>query len=809
MVDETAGLLESRDDRVRPDWAPGESIISTDRVRWAVSMFSPFKSPGTDGIYPVLLQKSLDMIIDRVVTIFKACLAWGYVPKSWRTVRAVFIPKPGRPAYDQAKSFRTISLTSFLLKTLERLIDRYIRDGALRTSPLHRNQHAYLPGKSTETALHSLVGRIEGALGRKEFALAAFLDIEGAFDNARFKAIEQALKEKHVPNAIVRWIVEMLETRKVEATLGGHTVRIKVKQGCPQGGVLSPLLWCILVDSLLRRLNGRDYYCQFYSDDGVIVIIGIDLGTVCDVMQAAFRNLERWCTEMKLSVAPHKLELVLFTRRKNLQGWRAPKLFGTTLEKVPQAKVLGVILDSKLTWKDHLEAKCQRAVVALWQARRAVGKSWGLNPAIMAWLYKMVIRPMLTYAALVWWERTLLKCGQDRLRRIQRMACLAISGAMRTTPTAAMELMLDLVPLDLYVQGLAMTSAHRLMTTGNWRCRRGVNGHSGIRELIMHQIPTLELPCDLTSAIYRFDQRYQILIPSREEWQNQEGLWREEEIVCFTDGSRVKKQQLSGAGVFSSDLGIEESFRLGRFATVPQAEVFAILMCCRNQKMQELEGKRVSICSDSRSALGALKAHKVRSKLAGECQMALNEVGQRNSVRILWVPGHMGIQGNEEADQLAKEGSSVRLVGPEPAIGLATSTVRESIADWMRKSQEKQWKMVTGCRQAKLSLIGTNCPFAKRAISLPRVKLKALVEFVTGHCRLRKHMSNIGIEEDPTCELCQGGEETPEHFLWSCDALDLQRITWFGPGTVEARTLLDRPLRELLGFIKSTRRFSP
>ncbi len=101
----------------------------------------------------------------------------------------------------------------------------------------------------------------------------------------------------------------MLETRKVEATLGGHTVRIKVKQGCPQGGVLSPLLWCILVDSLLRRLNGRDYYCQFYSDDGVIVIIGIDLGTVCDVMQAAFRNLERWCTEMKLSVAPHKLEL--------------------------------------------------------------------------------------------------------------------------------------------------------------------------------------------------------------------------------------------------------------------------------------------------------------------------------------------------------------------------------------------------------------------------------------------------------------------------------------------------------------------
>ena len=76
------------------------------------------------------------------------------------------------------------SLThSFLLKTLERLVDRFIRDDTLIKYPLNENQHAYMAGKSTDTALHVLVGKIEKALYNKEYALSVFLDIEGAFNN--------------------------------------------------------------------------------------------------------------------------------------------------------------------------------------------------------------------------------------------------------------------------------------------------------------------------------------------------------------------------------------------------------------------------------------------------------------------------------------------------------------------------------------------------------------------------------------------------------------------------------------------------
>jgi hypothetical protein len=71
---------------------------------------------------------------------------------SWRHIKVVFIPKPGKLLF-QVKSLRPISLMSFVLKTLEKLLNRHIRGSALVEKPLHRNQFAYRAGMSTETAL--------------------------------------------------------------------------------------------------------------------------------------------------------------------------------------------------------------------------------------------------------------------------------------------------------------------------------------------------------------------------------------------------------------------------------------------------------------------------------------------------------------------------------------------------------------------------------------------------------------------------------------------------------------------------------
>lgn len=104
----------------RHDWQTAGSVIDEDKIRWAISGFSPFKSPGPDGVRPALLQWGLVALMPHLVGMFRASIALRYVPSKWREVRVVFIPKPGKMDYSLPKSFRPISLTSFFLKTMER-----------------------------------------------------------------------------------------------------------------------------------------------------------------------------------------------------------------------------------------------------------------------------------------------------------------------------------------------------------------------------------------------------------------------------------------------------------------------------------------------------------------------------------------------------------------------------------------------------------------------------------------------------------------------------------------------------------------
>jgi hypothetical protein len=191
-------------------------------VRWAIDGFGTFKAAGEDGIFPGLLQHGIEIIIGHITKIVAACLAYGYIPLAWRTVRVIFIPKPGRDSYELANSFRPISLTSFFLKTMERL-DSYIRAGPWKFFPLMESQYAYQRGRSTEAALHDLVQKIEGSLNQKEFALGVFLDIDGAFDNSSFGSMDAVSGEHGVVLTLRRWIDAMLRCRSVRVEISGSS----------------------------------------------------------------------------------------------------------------------------------------------------------------------------------------------------------------------------------------------------------------------------------------------------------------------------------------------------------------------------------------------------------------------------------------------------------------------------------------------------------------------------------------------------------------------------------------------------------
>jgi hypothetical protein len=223
----------------RENWEVSRRVINYDKLKWAVFSFQPYKSPGIGGIMPVMLQQDFELLAGKLMMLLRASLALGCIPRSWKHIRVVFIPKPGKQL-SQAKSLRPISLMSFILKTLEKLLDRYISGGVLVEKPLHQNQFAYRAGMSTETSLFQVVHTLEKSLSHKEMALGAFLDIEGAFDNTSFNAITTAAGERGLEETCCRWLGSMLESRLVHTSLMDSSLTAKVVGGCAQGGVLSP-----------------------------------------------------------------------------------------------------------------------------------------------------------------------------------------------------------------------------------------------------------------------------------------------------------------------------------------------------------------------------------------------------------------------------------------------------------------------------------------------------------------------------------------------------------------------------------------
>ncbi|CAG9823164.1 unnamed protein product [Phaedon cochleariae] len=168
------------------------------------------------------------------------------------------------------------------------------------------------------------------------------------------------------------------------------------------------------------------------------------------------------------------------------------------------------------------------------------------------------------------------------------------------------------------------------------------------------------------------------------------------------------------------------------------------------------------------------------------CLETLNALGSQNRLTLAWVPAHTGYEGNEEADSLARAGANKALNGPEPFCGIAKAIQKTSIKSWMQTESQEWWNNSPGMRQAKEFIKKPSPTFTEYLLSQKRSSTRILLGLLTGHCRLNKHMSTIGLTEELLCRFCQEKEETAVHILCHCEGLSRLRFLTLSeekPGT--------------------------
>ena len=475
---------------------PEAAFFTSDKIAVAIKSFGDFKAAGTDGIPPCVLKNLGPIALNRLRCMFQASYLLGYVPTCWREARIIFIPKMGKTDYSQPRSFRPITLSSFVMKTMERVVLWHLNDTTLKENPLSKNQHAFRRGHSTESALSNMVEQIEHALARDKFALGVFLDIQGAFDNVQPHYISDAMRLKKLSETLIRWYSHYLRYRQVRLDYNGIQRKRYLTRGTPQGGVLSPVMWNIAFDSLLDMFKeGWVSICGF-ADDAGLLTVGTNLAVLRSRMQSAVNKAITWGKEAGLAFSPPKTVAVLFTTKYKYTLPAPLTVSGVEIAYSKQVRYLGVILDQKLTWHQHIDSKIKEAKQKLLRVRNATGKLWGFPPIMGRWLYLSVVRPALTYGALVWSRVCRFEGVRRQLERLNRLALLTLGHFRRSTPTAGLEVLSYIPPLDISIKGEAAMGAYRTREHQIWPTNKTsgtVKSKEGHRKTCQTYLNALEI----------------------------------------------------------------------------------------------------------------------------------------------------------------------------------------------------------------------------------------------------------------------------------------------------------------------------
>uniref|UniRef100_A0A7E4W555 Reverse transcriptase domain-containing protein n=2 Tax=Panagrellus redivivus TaxID=6233 RepID=A0A7E4W555_PANRE len=337
--------------------------------------------------YLLLKQCSTGLALP-ISIIFNASLSSGAVPSLWRS--GILKPLFKKGDRSLVHNYRPIALTCSLSKMCEHEVNALLLSFLRECGIPPPEQHGFSHGKSVTTNLVSFVDLITKLIDSDIPADAVYFDFEKAFDKVKHSILIRKLKMLHCPAYLVNWIINFLSHRLAQVQVGDcFSPSFTTPSGVPQGTVLGPSLFLIMVSDLPAFCRTDDVECFMFADD----IKAVSSNSAS--LQTFIDKLAEWSRLNELPIAPHKCNVLHFLPATNPS--HAYTLNGIIIpDSCTSVRDLGVTMSNNMSWKPHIANIVSKAMSALYCLFKAVKSR---NPNILIKMYTVYVRPLVEFAS--------------------------------------------------------------------------------------------------------------------------------------------------------------------------------------------------------------------------------------------------------------------------------------------------------------------------------------------------------------------------------------------------------------------------
>jgi len=357
---------------------------------------SPKKAPGHDFITGKILKELPEKCIKLITYIFNAIIKTGYFPETWKISQIIMIPKPGKDV-TKVNSYRPISLLPTLSKLFEKMLLKKLKPIMHEKRIIPDHQFGFREEHGTVEQVHRVVSEIRNSLEQKKYCSAAFIDIAQAFDKVWHKGLLHKVRNL-LPARFYAIIENYLVDRKFFIKYNSAFSNLyEIHAGVPQGSVLGPVLYLLYTADLPTSNYVK---VSTFADDTAVLASHHDPTIASRYLQKHLNEIESWLSKWRIKANELKSGHITFTLRK--LTCPPVKLNNITLPQHQTVKYLGLHLDRRLTWKQHIETKRKQIKLKCAQMNWLIGTYSKLSLDCKVLLYKMILKPIWTYGIQLW-----------------------------------------------------------------------------------------------------------------------------------------------------------------------------------------------------------------------------------------------------------------------------------------------------------------------------------------------------------------------------------------------------------------------